>query len=480
MPLMQSEDSPVRSHLGLTDAVSVIIGIVIGAGIYETAPFILSCVASPGEAMAVWAVGGVLSVIGALCYAELATTYPRLGGDYFFLRRAFGPWAGFLFSWSQLTVIMSGSIGLMAFVFADYAVRLLGLEAKTSPLWAAAAVVVFSGANLAGLQSGRRTQNVLTSLKAIGLTAIVLAGFFWPQTGAAALRAEADVAGGAGLGLALILVLYTYGGWNDAAFIVAEMKDKRRNIPRALLLGTAGVAVIYLLVNAAYINGLGFTGARGSNAIAADVLQGPLGTAGAKTMAVLVMISALGALNGLILTGARISAAAGADFAVFAPLARWHARWGTPVGAILAQMVFALALVLLVGHDTGREVVNAVITGAGFTRLSWEGHGGFDTLLKSTAPVFWAFFLLTGLSLFVLRVRDRTLARSFSVPFFPVLPLIFCATCVWMLYSAVDYAGVLAWIGFVPPLAGLAVYLLFGRGVIPDQPGGRPPAPPGP
>src|SRR5690606_29970480 len=139
------------------------------------------------------------------------------------------------------------------FVFADYVVRFLGVEAKTAPLWAAAAVVVFSGANLAGLKSGRRTQNVLTGLKAIGLTAIIVAGFFWPHSGTATLNTEAEVAGGAGLGLALILVLYTYGGWNDAAFIVAEMKDKRRNIPRALLLGTAGVAVIYLLVNAAYI-----------------------------------------------------------------------------------------------------------------------------------------------------------------------------------------------------------------------------------
>src|SRR5688572_4921839 len=336
MPSTETPASPVQSHLGLADAVSVIIGIVIGAGIYETAPFILSCVGSPREAMAVWAIGGVLSVIGALCYAELATTYPRVGGDYYFLRRAFGPWAGFLFSWSQLTIIMSGSIGLMAFVFADYTVRLLGLGTHAAGGIAAAAVVVFSGANLIGLKSGRRTQNVLTALKAIGLAAIVVAGFFWPRADAAVLPPGAGAQAGAGLGLALILVLYTYGGWNDAAFIVAEMKNKRRNIPLALILGTAGVAVIYLLVNAAYINGLGFEGARRSSAIAADVLHGALGSTGARAMAVLVMISALGALNGLILTGARISAAAGADFAVFAPLARWHVRWGTPVGALLA------------------------------------------------------------------------------------------------------------------------------------------------
>lgn len=471
--------SPVRSHLGLNDAVSIIIGIVIGAGIYETAPFVFSCVTSPGEAMAVWALGGALSVIGALCYAELATTYPRLGGDYYFLRRAFGPWAGFLFGWSQLTVIMSGSIGLMAFVFADYAVRLFGADPRTAPLLAAGAVVAFSVANVVGLQAGRRTQNVLTVLKAVGLTAIVVAGFGWSQRGEAPIADVADATGGAGFSLALILVLYTYGGWNDAAFIVAEMKDKRRNIPRALLLGTAGVALIYLLVNAAYLNALGFAGARGSKAIAADVLHGALGQTGAQAMALLVMISALGALNGLILTGARISAAAGADFPAFASLSRWHARWGTPVPAVVAQMVITLALVLLVGHDVGRTLINAALGAAGLAAVSWEGHGGFDTLLKCTAPVFWGFFLLTGLSLFVLRVKDRGVPRPFSVPFFPVLPVIFCATCGGMLYSAINYAGKLAWIGFAPPVAGIVLYLLFGREVVADQ-AGRTTLPPGP
>jgi amino acid transporter len=469
MPSSESPGIPVQSHLSLTDSVSVIVGIVIGAGIYETAPFILSCVASPGQAMLVWALGGVLSVVGALCYAELATTYPRVGGDYFFQRRAFGPWAGFMFSWSQLTVIMSGSIGLMAFVFADYAVRLFGLGARAAPWLAVASVVVLSFANVAGLRSGQRTQNVLTALKAVGLTAIVLAGFFWPQAGAMAPAAAASTGGGPGFGLALILVLYTYGGWNDAAFIVAEMKDKRRNIPRALLLGTGGVAVIYLIVNAAYLNGLGFAAARNSTAIAADVLQGPLGKAGAGMMSALVMVSALGALNGLILTGARIYAAAGADFPALAFLARWHSRWGTPVAAILVQLVLTLALVLLVGHDTGRALLGAMMAGAGFGTLSWEGHGGFDTLLKCTAPVFWIFFLMTGLSLFVLRVKDRGIERPFPVPLFPLLPLVFCGMCGYMLYSAINYAGKLSLVGLAPLLTGLGVFWFFGRRAVVDR-----------
>lgn len=454
---------PTAGHLGLADSVSVIVGIVIGAGIYETAPFILSCVANPAQAMLVWALGGVLSVVGALCYAELATTYPRGGGDYYFLRRAFGPWASFVFSWSQLTVLMSGSIGLMAFVFADYAVRLFGLRAAAAPWFALISVVVFSLINVAGLQSGRWTQNGLTALKALGLSAILLAGFFWPQAGATPAVAAAGPGGGPGFGLALILVLYTYGGWNDAAYMVAEMTDQRRNIPRALLLGTAGVAVVYLLVNAAYLNALGFAAARSSHAIAADVLQGPLGPAGARMMSALVMVSALGALNGLILTGARIYAAAGADFAVLAFLARWHPRRGTPVPALLTQMGLTLLLVWLVGHDAGRALLTAVMTGAGLAAPSWEGHGGFDTLLKCTAPVFWMFFLMTGLSLFVLRVKDRGIERPFTVPFFPLLPLVFCGMCGYMLYAAMDYAGKLALVGILPLLAGVGVFLFFGR-----------------
>jgi amino acid transporter len=175
------------------------------------------------------------------------------------------------------------------------------------------------------------------------------------------------------------------------------------------------------------------------------------------------MVSALGALNGLILTGARIYAAAGEDFPAFGVLARWHARRGTPIPAILIQMVITLGLVLLVGHDAGRALLGGLIQALGFAPPAWEGHGGFDTLLKCTAPVFWLFFLLTGLSLFVLRRKDRGIDRPFTVPLFPLLPLVFCGMCGYMLYSAVNYAGALSLVGLAPLLAGGGVYLIFGR-----------------
>jgi basic amino acid/polyamine antiporter, APA family len=471
-PASETASEPsVKSHLGLWDAVSIIVGIVIGAGIYETAPAIFGLAGSPGKAMLAWVAGGVLSVVGALCYAELATTYPRQGGDYFFLRRAFGPWAGFLFGWSQLTVIMSGSLGLMAFIFADYAVRLFGATPAAAPGFAVASIVVISAMNILGLRTGQRTQNVLTSAKVLGLGAIIVAGLCWPQGGSTA-PAEASGGGGGGgiFAIAMILVLYTYGGWNDAAFVVAEMRDKNRNIPRALLLGTGGVALVYVLINLAYLNALGFDGAKNSKAIAADVLAGPFGENGARLMSLLVMISALGALNGMTLTGARIYAAAGVDFPVFAWLARWHPRLGTPVAAVTLQAAFTIVMVLMVGTAAGRAVLDRAVQLVGFEPFAWEGHGGFDSLLKCTAPVFWLFFLAAGVSLFVLRSKDRGIERPFRVPAYPVVPLVFCATCGWMLYRATTYAGKLAWLGVLPVVLGIAAYLISTRGMVKERP----------
>ena len=459
------------SHLGLWDAVSIIVGIVIGAGIYETAPFILTCVSSPGEAMLVWLLGGVLSMVGALCFAELATTYPKLGGDYYFLKRAFGGWAGWLFSWSQLSVIRPGNMGLMAFVFADYAVKLFGANHDSAPAFAAGAMVILSLANIFGLKSGQRTQNTLTILKVVGISAIVVAGLFWPAARDSAPVAASHVTS-SNFGLAMILVLFTYGGWNDAAFVVAEMKDKRRNIPRALILGTAAVAVIYLLVNGAYLRGLGFDAARESKAIAADVLHGLGGETGVRFMSLLVMISALGALNGMILTGARIYAAAGEDFPVFAPLSRWHPRWGTPVLSVVLQGAITLVMIFLVGTEAGRALIDAAMRTVHLDKLEWSGHGGFDALLKCTSPVFWLFLLMTALSLFRLRVVDRDIARTFEVPLFPVLPIVFVGTCGWLAYEAIRYAEWLTLLGLLPVGLGLVLFCLSDRKTVIRSDGG--------
>jgi amino acid transporter len=464
-----ADKSAAAAPLGLWDAVSIIIGIVVGSGIYETPPLVLQNVPGPAAALAVWALCGLLSLVGALCYAELATTYPRSGGDYVYLGRAFGPWLGFLFGWAQLAVILTGSIGMLAFVFADYAVRLWGLPPEGASPLAAAAVAALSLLNLLGVVVGKGAQNVLTAAKVVGLGGILVAGFLWPAQ--ATSEASAVPAGLAALPFAMVLVFLTYGGWNDSAYVAAEVRDGSRNIPRALILGVVGVTVIYVLVNAAYLSGLGFAGAQRSRAVAADVLARPLGEWGVKAMCLLVMVSALGSVNGLIFSGSRVYSTLGADHALFSWLGRWHQRRGVPVGALLAQALITLAMIAVVGTSVGQNGINDLLGRTGLAPVAWQGHGGFETLLRCTAPVFWSFFLLTGLSLFVLRWRDRGLRRPFSVPLFPLLPLLFCATCGYMLWSAIGYAGKLGLVGGLLLVIGLPLYAVSRSLGGPGHPG---------
>jgi APA family basic amino acid/polyamine antiporter len=436
------QDSPAnRPALGLWDVVSIIIGIVVGTGIYETPPLVLKNVNGPWQALAVWATCGLLSLIGAFCYAELASTYPRSGGDYVYLSRAYGPWLGFLFAWFQLVAIRTGNIAMMAFVFGDYAVQLLNVSGGDRLLWAAGAaacaLAVLSLLNFLGVLFGKDTQNLLTAAKVVGLGGIIVAGFCWPQGPAPQVP---KAVGEPSLALALVLAFFTYGGWNDAAFVAAEVRGGPRVISRALLLGTSAVTVIYLLINAAYLWGLGFEEARNSPAIAADLLAKPLGHWGARGMCVLVMISALGAINGMMFSGLRVYASLGADHPVFAWLGRYHPRTGVPWMALVVQAFIGLTMIGVVGTPAGRGMVNHLLTQAQLKPVRWQGHGGFEVLMVCTTPVFWLFFLMTGLSLFVLRQRDPDVKRPFRVPLYPELPLVFCAICAYMIYAGVVYA----------------------------------------
>ncbi|MCY2993143.1 MAG: amino acid permease [Planctomycetota bacterium] len=489
-PASEQSDS-VIPHLGLWDAVSIIVGIVVGTSIFKTPNLVFSNVSGPWQGLGCWALGGLLALIGSLCYAELATTYPRMGGDYVYLTRALGRWVGFLFGWAQLAVILTGSIGVMAFAFGDYAVKLWGLPASNSVWFALSSVIALTALNLGGVAFGKSVQNVLSGVKVLGLTVIVLAGCLWG--GGASMAAEKPIGTG-GFGFAMVIVLYAFGGWNDSAFVAAEVRQRSRNMPLALVLGTGGITLIYLLVNAAYLWGLGFEGVRSSWTPAADVLSLSVGESGAKGMSLLVMLSALGAINGLIFTGSRVYVSLGKDHRVFGWLGHWSVPRSAPVRSLLAQAAIGVLMILVVGTAAGRDWLDAVLgkIGAGvrpvvswlvqgwsylapladqdqavdrllqsigLAPLPWQKYfGGFDTLVAITAPVFWIFFLLTGVSLFVLRVKDRGIERPFAAPCYPLEPLIFCGTCVFMLYSAVTYAEGLTLLGLVPLLVGLPLY----------------------
>jgi basic amino acid/polyamine antiporter, APA family len=464
MEMARGGKGPVPARLGLFDAVSIIVGIVIGAAIYKSPQLIMNSVTSPAWGLGAWALGGALSLIGALCYAELASTYPHLGGDYVYLSRAFGRWCGFLFGWAQLAVILPASIGSMAFVFGDYAAGVWSPPGTVFPhagwvaILAAAAVAVLSLTNILGVVLGKWTQNLLSLLKVIGLGAIVVVGF---KHGQADVLAGSTPAGAAtSFGTAMIFVLYAYGGWNDTAYVAADVRN-RRNIIRALLLGTGLITVIYLAVNVAYLRALGFDGMRASGTVAAEVGRLALGADGSRAISVLVMVSALGAINGLIFTGSRVYAALGAENSIFALVGRWSPRFGSPAWAMLIQAGTTLAMIGVVGTQFGRDAFDAGLKGLGLAAVPWGRYfGGFETLVSGTAPVFWGFFLLSGLSLFALRQRDPDIERPFRVPIFPLLPLIFCGTCAYMLYSAIDYAKYVALIGAVPLAVGLPLYWL--------------------
>lgn len=464
VPSGQHASADETPRLGMWDAVSIIVGIVVGVAIYKTPGFIFANVANGWIGLGAWLLGGVLSLIGALCYAELATTYPRMGGDYVYLTRAFGRPVGFLFGWAQLAVILTGSIASMGYAFGDYAVRLWSLE-KSATVWLTlGSVVTLSVLNLGGVVFGKWTQNVLTAAKVIGLLAIVVAGIGWGTVDFTMQPAEAPKK--LSFGIAMILVLYAFGGWNDAAFVASEVRERERNIPRALFYGIGGITVIYLLVNVGYLWGLGFTNLQGNGTPAADALFVAFGESAAKIMSLLVMLSALGALNGLIFTGSRVFTALGREHSVFAFLSRWDPRLNVPVWSIFAQTVVAVLLIVIVGTETGQNAFNRGLTTAGLNAFPWHDPrfgSEFDTLVTCTAPVFWLFFLLTGTALFVLRFKDPQIERPFKTPFYPVVPLIFCATSTYMLYSSLTYVGELSLLGFVPLVIGIPLYFLSRR-----------------
>lgn len=422
-----------RKELSLFDSTCIIVGIIIGAGIYQTAPTVAACMGGWAGIMGIWLLGGLLALTGALCYAELATAYPHEGGDYVYQTRAYGSWAGYLFGWSQLAIIRPGDIALMAFVFATYAQTLYAPFENMRPIYAAAPVVVLTTINVLGVKEGKWTQNLLTVMKTLGLLAIIAAGLLAPMAPPAVEPANFTTGG---VELALILVLFTFGGWNEMAYVAAEVKRPQRNIVRALVIGTTAVTVLYMMINGAFLYALGYVKMTASQAVAVDTMATVFPEMAGRAISIIICISALGAANGLIFTGARISYAMGAEHAAFRGLGRWNQRLGTPVWALVAQGCLSLAIVLLIGSF-------------------------IDTILY-TAPVVWLFFLATGLSVFVLRRKEPQTPRPYKVTGFPVTTIIFCACCIFMFYSSVSYALVKKPIGLLIVscvlLTGVIVY----------------------
>ncbi|MCI0546880.1 MAG: amino acid permease [Candidatus Rokubacteria bacterium] len=420
---------------------ALIVGTIVGVGIFRTPSLVAGNAESASMVMLAWLAGGLVSLVGALCYAELATTYPHAGGDYHYLARAFGRRFGFLFAWARMTVIQTGSIALLAFVLGDYAAQLVPLGAYGFAIYAGATVALLTGLNVLGARPGSATQNLLIVVEMVGLLLLIVAGLWLvPAIPASTVILETRGGAGSAFGLVMVFVLLTYGGWSEAAYLSAEIREPHRNIARAFVASILVVTALYLLVNWTYLVGLGLSGMAQSTAVAADLMERALGPRGAQFVSLLIVVSALTSANAAIFTGARTAYAVGRDFPAFGALGRWHRRAGTPANALVLQGVIVLALIGL-GALTRR---------------------GFETMVEYTAPVFWLFFLATGASLFVLRRRDRGTRRPFRVPLYPLTPLLFCATCAYLLYASLAYTGVGALVGVAVVAIGVLVLGLAG------------------
>jgi len=438
---------PGQPHqtLSVTDAVGIIVGLIIGAGIFGTPSIVAGAMGSESQVVACWIGGGVFAVIGALCYGELATAFPSAGGEYHFIQRAYGRSLAFLYGWARMTVIVAGSIAVFAYLFGDYLSRVVNLGANSSAIWAALVVVALTAVNYVGIREGKATQNIFTVLEVGGLVLIVVAGLLLAPAVAPAPAAPAGGGGGpwymgAGIGTAMLFVLFTYGGWNDAAYISAEVRDRERNMVRALLTAIGIVAVLYVLVNLAYLKGLGLAAMARSDAVAADLLKSVWGGTGEKLISIMIAIAALTSVNGSMIVGARSNYALGRDWPILGFLGRWDDASGSPRTAMLVQGVIALALV-------------------GFGAIQ---NAGFKGLVEYSLPVFWGFFLLVGIALFVLRAKEPNAPRPFRVPGYPVVPAIFVLMCAYLLYSSIAFHRTHALTGLAVLAVG-AVIMLLGR-----------------
>ncbi len=440
-------DANPKASLTVFDACTMIVGLIVGAGVFGTPAIVAGAMNDETMILAVWVAGGVVSIIGALCYAELATAFPSAGGEYHFIQRAYGRSLAFLYGWARMTVIVAGSIAVFAYLFGDYISRVVNLGEYSSAIWAAFIVFVLTAVNYRGIHEGKVTQNIFTVLEVSGLLLIIVAGLFLaapPAPPPVAVAGAAAAGGpwymGAGIGTAMLFVLFTYGGWNDAAYISAEVRGER-NMAKALLIAISVVAVLYVLIALAYMKGLGLHAMARSDAVAADLLKAVWGTGGEKLISIMIAIAALTSVNGSIIVGARSNYALGKDWPIFGYLGRWHDASGSPRNAMVVQGVIAMALVGLGAFQ----------------------KAGFKGLVEYSLPVFWGFFLLIGIALFVLRAKEPNVARPFRVPFYPVLPAIFVCNCAYLLYSSLTYHKGHALVGLAVLAIG-GVLLLFARG----------------
>ncbi|MBI3317789.1 MAG: protein-L-isoaspartate(D-aspartate) O-methyltransferase [Candidatus Omnitrophica bacterium] len=430
----------LRRSLGLTDATALVVGCVIGVGIFRSAASVARYLTTPGSVMLVWVLGGIISFCGALCYAELGAAYPKTGGDYVYLTRAYGPAVGFLFGWTKIFTERVGTIAILGFVFAEYMSYLIEATPLAVRLAASFAILLLTGANIVGVHVGKGVQNFLTLLKVLSLGGIIAVGFFGrggdsPSLIQSAASWQSDLGMWRSLGVALVFVLWTYGGWTESSYVAEEIRDPHRTLPWSILWGLALVTGLYLLVNWVYLLYIPLDQMPQKQLVAAEVMKIALGPLGGKVTALMVALSAFGALNGYILTSGRIALALGRDHALFAKLSHVHPVFATPARALAFNALAALLLV-------------------------WTGT--FDQIVTYSTVAISIFFAMAAFGVMILRARDPQTPRPYRVWGYPLTPLIFLLAMVLFIANITLLQPKETWLGFALMALGLPLYLWSG------------------
>ena len=402
-------------RLGLFSATMMVIGGIIGSGIFRNPAEVARIVPTPALTNIAWGMGAVIALIGAFVFAELGRRRPLAGGGYAYLREAFGPLAGFMYAWALLLVMTTGAIAAVAMTFAGYAASLMGWPESVQPAVAVGSVLFLTGLNIFGVRPAAWTQNVFTVLKLAAIAMLIGAAFMAPagvHVVATPGPQGGPVQGGLilALGAALVPVLFAFGGWQQTNFVAEEIIDPERNLPWALIIGVIAVVAAYLLVNLAYLRTMGIVGLAASTAPAAETMGAVAGDAGRRIIAAGIVASTFGFLNVVILVTPRVYQAMARDGLFFASFARLHPKWRTPVAAILLQG--AWAIVLLFSNKYG-ELLDYVVFGD------------------------WIFFGLIAATLFVLRRRDGDAPITFKTPLHPVTTLLFIAAAVYVVVGSI-------------------------------------------
>ena len=424
-------------RLGLFSATMAVVGGIIGGGIFRTPATVAERLHSTGFVLLAWVIGGVVALIGALCFGELGQRRPRAGGGYVYLRETFGALPAFLYGWTLVLVIATGAIAAVAVTFADYTLALFGLPNRYSVPLAVAAIVFHTAINYIGVRPAAITQNIFTILKLIALAVLIGCGVFLasPTVPYRPSPSSTVASGFRAIGTALVPILFTYGGWQQTNFIAEEIIDAEHNLPRALIYGVTIVVTVYLLANIAYLRILGVEGLAASTAPAADTMTLILDEAGGKIIAAGIAVSTFGFLNLVILVTPRVLQAMAADGVFFRRLAVLHPVYQTPTGAIVALAVFAGALTLT---------------------------GTFGQLVDYVTFGDWIFFGLCVAALFIYRRREPAW-DGFRVPGYPVTPGLFVAAAAFVVYSAIASNPKNAVIGAGLIALGVPAFLYWRR-----------------